>query len=405
MKSRRSALLFLLLCCCGWSTWTFAVQPSPVVVTYQTGGNQSIYCFAGGDNGHLVVNHFDGFIWQWSDWGLPAGASRINGQSISAVAATDAQGSTLLYVFAVADNGHLVLNISGRWYDHGVPSGNTTVGGNPPSTAAITYLNAQGTRRVYAFVQGDDNGHLFTNYFDGVNWNWADQGFPSGGPYFNHLTAITYLSARAQRQIYVFAEPSSSLGLVANYWNGFSWHWTDQGSPQGTNGVSLPTAITYLDSAGIQRIYVFADGWYSSDSSQHLVVNYWDGHQWYWADQGKSDSDSLVTNAPTAITYVDAAAARRIYAFAMGNKTSGWTVTTGLYLNYWDGAGWHWNDQGDPPGQNLLAGADSNTSAITFLDAAARQEIYCFAVEIYTNHLVVNYWNGSKWLWSDHGTM
>ena len=45
--------------------------------------------------------------------------------------------------------------------------------------------------------------------------------------------------------------------------------------------LGAPADITYVDGAGNQRIYVFAVG-----SNGHLEVNYWDGFNWNWADQG-----------------------------------------------------------------------------------------------------------------------
>ncbi len=89
---------------------------------------------------------------------------------------------------------------------------------------------------------------------------------------------ITYKEAGIQR-IYAFVRGYNGH-LYVNYWDGFSWLWADQGTPQDTTVVDYPAAITYSE-AGIQRIYAFVRGY-----NGHLYVNYWDGSDWWWADQG-----------------------------------------------------------------------------------------------------------------------
>src|SRR5215469_7405885 len=100
-------------------------------------------------------------------------------------------------------------------------------------------------------------------------------GIPQSG-----LSTITYKDAAGQQHIYCFTL-SDNYHLVVNYWNGTGWYWADQGLPPGAIDVVSPQAITYLAADGRQRIYVFAEA-----SNQHLVVNYWDGLKWNWADQG-----------------------------------------------------------------------------------------------------------------------
>src|SRR5262249_8370178 len=91
---------------------------------------------------------------------------------------------------------------------------------------------------------------------------------------------ITYVNAAGNQSIYVFASGDNGH-LGVNYWDGFTWNWADQGLAPGNVRVSDPAAITYVDAAGNRRIYVFASG-----DNGHLVVNYWDGLSWNWADQG-----------------------------------------------------------------------------------------------------------------------
>ena len=150
-------------------------------------------------------------------------------------------------------------------------------------------------------------------------------------------SVVTYVDAAGHRRIYSFAEGNTGH-LVVNYWDGFSWRWADQGKPVGTSGVYRPSAITYL-SGSVQRIYVFDEG-----SNGDLVVNYWDGSSWHWADQAGLPL-SLSAN-PSAITYLSGTQ-RRIYAFVEG-------INGDLLVNYWDGFSWHWADQGTPTAATVV---------------------------------------------------
>ena len=96
-------------------------------------------------------------------------------------------------------------------------------------------------------------------------------------------STVTFRGTDNRDWIYYFARGNNDH-LVVNYWDGSVWHWADQGLPPGATSISHPSAITYKDTAGQQRIYVFA---YSDiGSERNLVVNYWDGSQWKWENHG-----------------------------------------------------------------------------------------------------------------------
>jgi hypothetical protein len=91
-----------------------------------------------------------------------------------------------------------------------------------------------------------------------------------------------------------------------------------------------------LDETGKQRIYAFALG-----KDAHLHVNYWDGKQWQWADQGTPPGITLSAQELSVITYSDGGV-QHIYAFVTGSDFH-------LHVNYWDGKQWRWADQGQLP--------------------------------------------------------
>jgi hypothetical protein len=96
--------------------------------------------------------------------------------------------------------------------------------------AVITYLQA-GLQRIYAFVKGA-NGHLSVNYYDGFVWHWADQGVPTGTTVADVPGVVTYLQSGKQL-IYAFIRCTNGH-LGVNCYDGSAWHWADQGVPPGT---------------------------------------------------------------------------------------------------------------------------------------------------------------------------
>jgi len=250
------------------------------------------------------------------------------------------------------------------------------------STSVITFQDG-GIQRIYAFGYWGGNDHLYTNYWDGSQWKWADHGLPQSAQGLSLGEAITYLDpATRTRRIYAFFRGGNGH-LYVNYWNGSQWKWADQGLPPGTTVGNGIMATTYLEGA-IQRIYAFVIG-----GNDHLYVNYWDGFQWEWADQG-TPSGTTVYAAGAVISYYEAGA-HRIYAFVRGGNDH-------LYVNYWKGSQWKWADQGLPPDTTIGIPGD----VITF-EHAGLQRIYAFLGSNDVAHLYVNYWNGSQWTWVDLG--
>jgi hypothetical protein len=213
------------------------------------------------------------------------------------------------------------------------------------SSNVITFSGRTQARRIYAFVKGKQ-GHLFVNYWNGAHWHWSDQGAPPGTTVENPPGAITYFEA-GKRRIYAFIAGHNGH-LCVNYWNGTQWNWADQGTPPGAKVIGLPGVIAYLE-GGKQRIYAFVRG----TDGQHLYVNYWDGSQWKWADQGTppgtmQQDPPMEVNPPGVISYLEGGK-QRIYAFVRDHNGH-------LYTNYWDGVQWNWADQGTPPGTSTDGG-------------------------------------------------
>jgi hypothetical protein len=347
-----------------------------------------IYVFTGGNLGRLAVNYWNGLTWQWADQGKPQGGTQMV-IATSGVIEYRNNAPQRIYAFARGSNdGKLYVNYwdgsQWQWADQGKPPG-TTVDSMP---GVVTY--ADGSQRIYAFVKGAD-GRLYVNYWNGSQWQWADQGVPQGTTVIGHPTVITYREDKQPQRIYVFVRGADG-NLHVNYWNGSKWQWANQGKPPGGDISAWPSAITYREGTQPQRIYVFVVG------NNKLYTNYWDGSQWQWANQGNpSDGQDLYLEVG-ATTYQESAQPQRIYAFV--RRTDGH-----LWVNYWNGSKWQWANQGKPPGTSLVGGP----AVTTYQDPPVGQQgqkpqrIYAF-LRGENDHLWVNYWNGSQWQWADQGT-
>jgi hypothetical protein len=316
----------------------------------------------------------------------------------AAIAYPDASGMERLSVFVRASDGTLNENYwdggTWRWYPHGRAPGmdtNYTIG----APAAVTYRDQSGVQHVYVFVcamgSGGDGPHLFVRWWNGWLWQWGDQGRGCAGT--TDASAITYLDRDGLQRVFVFVT-SPQGHLLVNYWDGRLWRWADQGlPPDGTNIVNgpAPASMSYADAAGVQHLYVFAEG-----GTEHIYVNWWDGGAWHWADQG-TPATGLELEHPAALTYRDTAGVQWI------NTYVGAFLNPHLYNNWWDGSTWRWRDQGtqaNAPGEFWPAG-------VTYLDSVGTRLIAVFSINSGANdtggHLYVNYWDGSTWRWADQG--
>ena len=165
--------------------------------------------------------------------------------------------------FVTGSNGHLYL-LSRRgsqwiWAHQGAPQG-TTVTGAP---AVLTYVDAADRRRVYAFVRGK-NGHLYMNYWKGIGVELGRSG-PTAGHHDGRRAWSDYLPGGDEPAAHLCLRARKNQHLYVNYWNGANWNWVDQG---GTVSGS-PGVITYRDGTQPQRMSVFV-GSFPASSSESL---------------------------------------------------------------------------------------------------------------------------------------
>jgi hypothetical protein len=327
-------------------------------------------------------------------WGALPQVAQAGG--VSAITYVDAAGKRRIFAFAQGSNYQLVANYwveGAAWQkaDFGLPPGSTYL--EKPN--AITYIDAAGKRRIYVFAFAEYGlfgpTHLVVKYYvEGVGWQWSDQGW-SGEIHPGRIAyppkAVTYVDSEGKRRIYVFAQGYYHL-MVNYYIEGVGWKWADLGAPADASSVRPMDAISYVDGDGDRRIYVFCGVWYSSTQTEVLFLKYWNGQSWNWHYAGVANDDPQDV---AAITYVDDNQHRRIYAFTdlFGN----------LWAYYWiQSVGWQWGDLGAPGG-----GSGRPQTAITYVDSDGTRRIHVFAHKSSGGHLYRQRWTGSSWEWADHG--
>jgi hypothetical protein len=256
---------------------------------------------------------------------------------------------------------------------------------SPASGASVVALSDHG-RPVFEAVCRSSEGHLRTAAWNGSAFAWSDAFAPYGdAPGAPALGGVPALAAYAPTPLFAFAVDVAGALFVARS-DGSAWKWSERGAPPGSilQPLSSISAVAYLE-GNQPRVYAFG---VSVDG--HLRVCYGDGASWTWADQGAPASTRAIA-PPTAITMVKNGVAW-IYVFVHGADGH-------LHVSYWDGAAWHWADQGAPDGVTTLKGRIGAFAS----RATGRIYVAVRGGDTSAPRLYVNLWNGSQWTWRDLG--
>jgi hypothetical protein len=308
-----------------------------------------VRAFVRGSDGALYDAHRTGCCalntpalqWSWEPLGPPPNATIAVASAPAVIGYEGAFSANTLHaemlVFVRGANGHLYVdswqgglgNTKWTWADLGMPPG-TTVASAAGATFYAIYGQG-GTTRIYAFVQGA-NGHLYVEYWDGAQWNWADQGTPAQASVVGR-PAVIVSPFHGFARLYAFVRGSDGH-LYVNFWDGAQWNWADQGVPPSTTVGGDPGVVGYSGVYGPEGLYAFVRG-----SNGHLDVDYWNGARWTWADQAVPPN--VIVGGDPGPVVGRFAGTNRLYAFATGSDGH-------LYVDFWDTANWLWADQGAP---------------------------------------------------------
>jgi hypothetical protein len=343
-------------------------QVSTPAAVYQPTSNP-ITVFVVGPSSALYDNYYNGSKWVWQGQGLPPGLT-----GVATPSAVYDPTSNPITVFVVGENGSLYDKYwnGSKWVWEGQkhPKGITVFGSSSVYVPAAFPL--------YDFVGGSD-GKLYDLYWNGSGWAWQGQGLPPGST-VQSVGGAVYDPA-SPNPLYVFVVGANGH-LFVKYLDGETseWVWQDHGTPPGATATSVPTSVYQSKTEYLSAFVTGTNG--------HVFENYWNGSAWTWDDLG-APTGVTISSAPTAV--YDPPSNNSVLVFAVGNNGH-------LFVVYFNGAAWVWRDQGIPSGESGLW-APGGVSAI--YDPAATNSILCFAVGASTGNLYVNYWNGSTWVWQN----
>ncbi|MFD9435930.1 hypothetical protein [Streptomyces sp. NPDC060002] len=360
-------------------TATVGVRATMGAVTMKNDAKaeQRPYVFVRGYDSRLHINWWNGKVWDWSDQGTPAGRTII--EKVGAVTVQDGPNEQQRpYAFVITDDSKLHVNwwdgIKWNWSDQGAPSGRHIREG----VGVVSVQDSPGAKqRPYVFVITDDF-RLWVNWWDGSKWNWSDQGAPPSHTISRPLGVTTMKNdANAFTRPYAFVITEDSKVWV-NWWDGSKWNWSDQGAPSGQlvkKGVGVISVQN--DPNAQQRPYAFVQGYDSK-----LYVNWWDGSKWNWSAQGAPSGRLILDSVGVVTMKDDPNAFTRPYVFVIGDDSK-------LYLNWWDGKAWHWAAQDTPPGRVIERPGEALTMQN---DPNATQRPYAFVITD-DSDLWVNWWS------------
>jgi hypothetical protein len=234
---------------------------------------------------------------------------------------------------------------------------------------------------------GDDNLHL--DYWNGVTWTWVNLGndgysiSPNGAP-----AAINYqVGSVAHENVFV---TGADANLYLDYWNGAKWTWVPLGNDGDELSVTSSPAVINYQVGTVTHENVFAvAGDFAGNT--YLSLDYWNGAKWTWQNLGNDGESISPDRIPAVINYqVGSVTHENVFVTGENGK---------LYLDYWNGAKWTWVNLGNPPASNAL---DLGTPAVINyqVGSVTHENVFLTGSD---GNLYLDYWNGARWTWENLG--
>ena len=197
----------------------------------------------------------------------------------------------------------------------------------------------------------------------------------------------------------------SDGNLYLDYWNGTKWTWVNLGN--GTHSQQLagnqpvtgdPVVINYqVGSVTHENVFVVGVNGFTGVSS--LYLDYWNGVNWTWQDRGVLGFDGI--GDPAVINY-QVGTVTHENVFGTGTDPSGNPFDDNLYWEYWNGTTWTRGDLGNPSPSDLTF---SRPAVINYqVHTVTHENVFVVGSD---GDLYLDYWNGAKygakWTWVNLG--
>jgi hypothetical protein len=260
---------------------------------------QCPYAFVKGSDGQLWLNWWDGSAWHWTNQGT-APAVNIAG-SVGVITVMDSPSSAQRpYAYLVGGDGQLWLNWWNYtvwvWSSLGSPSPGVRVAAG---VGVVSVMSSPAAAQCpYAFVKGSD-GQLWLSWWDGSAWHWTNLGTPPATEIAGSVGVITVMDSPTSAQRPYAYVVGGDGQLWVNWWDYTAWVWSSQGTPSPGVTVVAGTGVVGVMSSptAAQCPYAFVKG-----SDGQLWLNWWDGFAWHWTNQGKPSSGVTIAAGAGAVT-------------------------------------------------------------------------------------------------------
>lgn len=325
--------------------------------------------------------------WNGTRWTIRAAPdppeSQLDGVSCSSSSVCTAVGS--YYNFSLGEDVPLAARWTGRsWTQQAIPVPPRTSLTSDPNAVSCPSADACTTVGTY-----ENSAQLYEGFAE--NWNasgWVITSVPNpAGATWNFFNGISCTSASACTAVGYYQDNfrfATSLGTLAERWNGTSWAVQRTPNPAGANvNVLYDVSCTSPDACMAVGYYML-----SEQSPTQALAEQWNGTTWKTdqvpspAGAGGTALVSVSCRSPSACTAVG----------AYYKKTSSLTLA-----EVWNGKAWAVQHTPDPQGNPAAPSADVLTGVSCSSPDA------CTAIGHYYNSsntimlALAERWNGTAW--------
>ncbi|MDG4829337.1 hypothetical protein O7627_08460 [Solwaraspora sp. WMMD1047] len=227
---------------------------------------------------------------------------------------------------------------------------------------------------------------------DQADWQVVELGNPvDGSPPAAAIGAVAVTTDRIGSQVpYLFSVLAGQVFMAYRY-DG-RWQWAKTGPPSQTVAAELPVGVVVGQpvSGEPERAYVFVRG-----TDGHLWVCTLVGVDWFWTDLGTPPGGDIAAAVGVVAVHDGPGLAGRPYVFVTDSNGN-------LWLNWWTGRGWRWDDRGTPPTSVVNPYYARVGVAAGQPSAGGPEHPQAFLLDV-RGDLWRHGWDGSAWRWTNHG--
>ncbi|NGM14066.1 hypothetical protein [Verrucosispora sioxanthis] len=225
-----------------------------------------------------------------------------------------------------------------------------------------------------------------------TDWQILELGNPvPGAPAGVAVGAVAVQTDQADTRVpYLFSILAGEIFMTYRY-DG-RWQWAKTGPPSGRVAAELPIGVVVGQplNGQAERPYVFVRG-----TDGHLWVCSLVGVDWVWTDLGTPPGGDIVAAVGAVAVHDGQGLAGRPYVFVTGADGK-------LWLTWWTGRDWHWDDRGTPPGAVVNPYYARVGVTVRQPSPGGPEHPQAFLLDV-RGDLWRHGWDGSAWRWTNHG--